>query len=75
MKKQKLTGQNLADAFAIIYRYLGKVWAQYDGGGWIVLRGEGLEPHPDLKKMYPNGWSLLERVRCSEARERIRKCL
>jgi hypothetical protein len=75
MKKHKLTGQNLAEAYAITFRHLGRVWAYYEDGGWIVLRGEGLPPHPDLKELYPNGWSLMSRVRSSEARERIRESL
>lgn len=49
----------------------GKVWATYDGGGWIRLRGEGLEPMPALRKQHPNGWSLLHRVRVSQARREI----
>lgn len=79
---KKLTGQALADAFAKTYRlwkmpgirqprYIGKVWASYDGGGWITLRGEGLRAHPDLRKMYPNGWSLFQRFRSGEARQRV----
>ena len=68
-----LTGQALADALAASYAFLGKVWATYEGGGWIVLRGEGLAPNPDLAKLYPNGWSLLARFRSSEARARLHK--
>lgn len=72
-KVPRLTGQALADAYAATYRHLGKVWASYDGGGWITLRGEKLKPHPSMAAQYPNGWSLMDRVRTSKARERIRQ--
>lgn len=72
---QKLTGEALAKAYASAHplaeRNPGKVWAHYYGGGWIVLRGEGLKAHPDLQARYPQGWSLLHRVRSGEARAEI----
>ncbi len=70
-KAPRLTADQLATAVAQTYAYLGKVWAHYDGGGWIVIRGENLEPHPDMKHLYPNGWSLFERIRTTEARKRL----
>jgi hypothetical protein len=73
-----LKGQKLADVYANAYaesvmseaRTEAKpsVWAHYEGGGWITLRGEGLPPHYDLREQYPNGWTLLDHVRSSEAR-------
>jgi hypothetical protein len=71
MKISKLAGQDLANAYAATFKYLGKVWAHYDGGGWISLCGNSLEPHPSLKHLYPNGWTLGQRVRVSEARKRV----
>jgi hypothetical protein len=71
----KLTGNALAKEYARTHPLSeanpGKVWATYEGGGWIELRGEGLKPHPDLAGQYPNGWSMLDRVRSGEARRRI----
>lgn len=49
----------------------GKVWATYDGGGWITLRGEGLKPMAALRRQHPNGWSLMHRVRTGDARREI----
>ena len=49
----------------------GKVYAIYEGGGWITLRGEGLKPMHSLRKQHPNGWSLLHRVRVGQARREI----
>ena len=69
----RLTGQALANAYAACFTYLGKVWATYDGGGWICLRGEQLASHPDLRDQYPNGWSLCSRVRAGEARALVHK--
>lgn len=71
----KLTGKALADAYAATYAHLGNVWAHYEGGGWIVLRGEGLKPHPSMQAQFPNGWSLFSRVRSGEARKRILNAL
>lgn len=67
----KLTGQALASAYAALFSHLGETWATYEGGGWIVVRGEGLRPHPKMAEMYPNGWSLLHRVRSGKARAEI----
>jgi hypothetical protein len=70
-----LRGQVLADEYGrrhpLFIENPGKVWAAYQGGGWIELRGEGLKPHPDLKLMYPKGWSLLHRIRCGKARSEL----
>ena len=71
----RLTRQALADAYAATYAHLGNVWASYEGGGWIVLRGEGLKPHDSMRALYPNGWSLFSRVRAGEARKRILNAL
>lgn len=70
-KAPRLTAEQLAKAVAQTYAYLGKVCATYDGGGWIVITGNNLEPHPDMKDQYPHGWSLFERIRTSEARRRL----
>jgi|WetSurMetagenome_2_1015567.scaffolds.fasta_scaffold1076548_2 hypothetical protein len=68
---QELTGQTLADAYAALFQKWGKVTGRYLGSGWIEISGSGLKPHPNLTTMYPNGWSLCDRIRCSEARKRI----
>jgi hypothetical protein len=71
-----LTGAALAKEYARTHplseQNPGKVWASYEGGGWIELRGEGLRSHPDLAHIYKNGWSLLHRVRSSAARAEIK---
>ncbi len=70
-----LTGHALAKRYAEIHPLSlenpGKVWSNYEGGGWIVLRGEGLKPHPDLAAQHPKGWNLFHRVRSSQARKDI----
>lgn len=76
MKPPRLTGQALADCYAAylgrkLNQTRGKVYAHYEGSGWIVARGEGLEPHPDMKARYPNGWSLLHRVRSGKVRAEL----
>lgn len=49
--------------------YAGKVWVYFDESKRAYcLRGEGLPAHPDLRDMYPNGWSLLDYVKPTEAR-------
>lgn len=48
----------------------GDVWAGFDyQKRKYYIRGEGLEPHPDLKQLYPNGWSLLDFFTPKEARK------
>lgn len=77
----KLTGQKLADRYAEVYasevtkvsgiearKY---IWATYIGGGWVELRGESVPSHKDLREVYPNGWSLLDRKRSSVVRNYI----
>lgn len=49
----------------------GLVWGCYSGGGWIEVRGDNLEPHPDLAAIYPHGWSMGTRVRVPYARHAI----
>jgi hypothetical protein len=71
-----IKGQQLADEYAkalkMVFRDVSggpaNIWGRYEGGGWISIRGESLAPHPDLADRYPNGWSLLHRVRASRAR-------
>ena len=70
-KAPRLTGEQLAQAVALTFAYLGEVHGTYEGGGWIVVSGSGLEPHPDLKDKYPNGWTLHHRIRTTEARKRL----
>jgi hypothetical protein len=74
-KAPKLTPEQLAKAVAQTYAYLegdtGKVHGSYDGGGWITVTGHNLPAHPDLRDKYPNGWSMMERIRTSEARQRL----
>lgn len=70
-KAPRLTPDQLAVAVAQTYAYLGKVHGMYDGGGWITVTGNNLEPHPDMKHLYPNGWSMMERIRTSDARKRL----
>jgi len=78
-KTQMLTGQRLADTLALAHPLSvenpGKVRATYIGGGWIEISGSGLKPHPDLADQFPNGWSLLDRMRASRAREIIRSAV
>lgn len=72
-----LTGQKLADAYAATHPLAldnpGKVRGTYDGGGWIVLQGDGLLAHPDLREQYPRGWSLFHRIRSGDARKELDK--
>lgn len=50
----------------------GKVWGYYDKEeDCIVIQGEGLKPRDDMAHLYPNGWSLLDKVTCEEARDDI----
>lgn len=70
-KTPRLTPDQLAVAVAQTYAYLGKVYGMYDGGGWITITGNNLLPHPDMKAQYPNGWSMMERIRTGEARKRL----
>ena len=72
---KRLTGQKLAKAYAILFDYLGDVHGSYDGGGWITVCGYGLRPHPDLSAQYPNGWSMLHRVRCGRARRELQEAV
>lgn len=69
---KRLTGEALAKAYASAHPLSemnpGKVWATYEGGGWIELRGESLEACPAMKAQCPNGWSLLHRIRSGDAR-------
>lgn len=69
---KRLAGEALAKAYAAAHPLSemnpGKVWATYEGGGWIELRGESLEACPAMKAQCPNGWSLLHLVRSGEAR-------
>ena len=48
-----LTGNTLAKEYAknhpLSKKNPGKVHGCYDGGGWITIHGNNLEPHPDLK--------------------------
>jgi len=68
---RRLKGVALAKAYAASFSYLGNVWGTYEGGGWIVIQGSRLAPHPDLREQYPNGWELFSRVRTGEARARL----
>jgi hypothetical protein len=78
-----LKGQKLADAYADAYadtvrqasrtKERPNVWAEYEGSGWITLRGESLPPHYTLRDKYPNGWSLIDHIRSSEARRYLSK--
>ena len=78
-KTTLLTGQRLADALALVHPLCvdnpGKILVTYVGGGWIEMSGSGLKPHPDLANQYPNGWSLLDRMRASRAREIIKSAV
>ena len=50
----------------------GKVWAIYDRSRRAYcIRGEGLPAHPDLRAMYPNGWSLCDYIKPAKARALI----
>jgi hypothetical protein len=68
-----LRGEKLAKAYAASHPLQemnpGKVWATYEGGGWIELRGEGLAACPAMQAQCPNGWSLLHKVRSGKARK------
>jgi hypothetical protein len=74
--KPQLTGQKLADKFVVRHPLAeenpGKVWALYQGGGWITLRGESLRPHHDLISLYGEGWSLTDHIRAGQARKDIK---
>lgn len=69
-------GEQLAKAYADALKTVfqdneggpGNLWGSYVGGGWIEIRGENLASHPDVRDMYPRGWSLSHRVRASRAR-------
>ena len=51
-------------------KFNGHVWAEYDETKRAYcIRGEGLPAHPDMRATYPNGWSLLDYIRPSRARE------
>ena len=44
-------------------KFGGNVRCIFDSARWrYEIRGEGLTPRPDLKDMYPNGWSLLDYI-------------
>lgn len=48
----------------------GKVWSAWDESKRAYsIQGEGLPAHPDLKDKYPNGWSMLDYIAPSKARE------
>jgi hypothetical protein len=50
----------------------GTVWASFDHGKRAYcIRGEGLPAHPDQAHRYPNGWSLLDHIKPTTARELI----
>lgn len=74
-KPPKLTQEQLAKAVAQTYTYLedgeGEIDGYYDGGGWITIVGRNLPAHPDLRSMYPKGWSMVHRIRTNEARQRL----
>lgn len=54
-------------------KFKGKVWCAYDETKRAYLiRGEGLPAAPKLRATYPNGWSLLDYIKPSKARELIR---
>ncbi len=80
MKPKRLSGSNLATVYAAylgvkLNQKPGAVWASYDGGGWIVARGESLIAHPDMRAQYPNGWSLMHRVRSGKARAELAEAI
>ena len=68
--KMRLTGQTLSDVYArqhpIAQENPGKVYAIYLGGGWIELRGNDLK-----SSIYPHTWTMVDRIRSKEARERL----
>lgn len=70
---KELTGQDLADALQTLYQDWGQVSALDLGGGWIEIYGNNLKPAPELTEMFPNGWCLLDRMRYSEAREKVKR--
>lgn len=52
----------------------GEVWAHYDDNKRAyAIRGEGLPAHPDLREQYPRGWSLLDWVAPTRARQMVER--
>jgi hypothetical protein len=79
--KFKLNSHQLAEAYSILLRRRfpvesgGQVWASYVGGGWIEMRGTKLAAKPSLRGQFPNGWELLDRIRCRDARKELIEAL
>ena len=70
------TREQVAKALGEYYskKFNGKVWSVWDEQKRAYsICGEGLPAHPDLKDNYPNGWSMLDYVKPSEARKLIEK--
>lgn len=62
--------KRLAEHYSELFE--GKVWAGYDDSKRAYyIQGEGLPAKPELRDMYPNGWSLLSYLKPSEARRVI----
>ena len=73
MAKQ-LTRKEVATRLSEHYsrKFNGNVIAVYDASRRVYeFSGSGLPAHPDLKEQYPNGWSLLDSVKPTEARKLI----
>lgn len=68
----KVTREQVCKALAKHYsnKMKGKVWAGYDASKRsYYIRGDNLPAHPDLRELYPSGWSLLDYIKPSQARK------
>ena len=79
--KFKLNSHQLAEAYSALLKqkfpveHGGQVWATYIGGGWIEMQGTRLAAKPSLRVQFPNGWELLDRIRCADARKELIEAL
>lgn len=62
----------LADLYST--RFQGRVNCEWDSERHAYeISGSGLQPHPDLKELFPNGWNLLDFLPEEKAMEELRK--
>lgn len=55
-----------------VEQFSGKIWVSWDESKRAYqLRGEAIPAKPDLQSTYPNGWSMLDWVKPSKARELV----
>ncbi len=69
-----MTRMEVSKALAVHYtqKMNGEVWCYFDTSKRAYcIQANGLPSHPDLRDLYPNGWTLLDFIQPRKARAMI----